>query len=104
MKTIVQERDPGLQPERTQLSWQRTSLSTFALTVLVFRTVMVSHNALLMGGSVLSIIMALFLVISSYQYCNNGQKYDFRFFAFRKMTVSLILTINALAQVMHYLI
>lgn len=104
MMVIVQERDPGLQPERTQLAWQRTALSTFALSVVVFRKAMVSHNAILMGVSVLSTIMALLLAISSYRYRNNGQKYDFRLFAFRKKAVSLTLTINALALVMHHLI
>ncbi|GAS72194.1 TPA: DUF202 domain-containing protein [Citrobacter werkmanii] len=34
---IKEERDPGLQPERTQLSWQRTAFSMMVPAALTFR-------------------------------------------------------------------
>lgn len=104
MKISAQARDPGLQPERTQLAWQRTALSTFVLAVVVFRTAISRHHLLPMVVSTLSALMALSLVVASYCYRVNGQYFYSRLFVFRKKAVPLMLTLNALVMVMNHLL
>lgn len=65
MNIPLRKRDPGLQPERTSLSWQRTSFSSLVLALLVTRSGVSQGDVLLsiLGG--FSALLALILVILS---------------------------------------
>jgi len=60
-------RDPGLQPERTALAWQRTSLSMAAAVLVVVRLTVGSLGALAVGVLVFCLGHALVLFHSSHR-------------------------------------
>lgn len=56
----MSSRDPGLQPERTALAWQRTGLSAGVTAALLLRTGMTGGSPLgLIGAGCVLIIVAL---------------------------------------------
>lgn len=104
MMTVSHARDPGLQSERTQLSWQRTALSTLILTVVMMRTAIIRHHVLLIAVSILSIIMALLLLLISYQQRDTEYYVHYHVSPFGKRLVTAILSLNALIVVISHMI
>lgn len=65
MTAALRERDPGLQPERTALSWQRTAFSSLVLALVTVRSGYHQGNSLLTGLGCASIIFAAIMIILS---------------------------------------
>ncbi len=65
-------RDPGLQPERTALAWQRTALSMAAAVLIVVRLTVGSLGALALAVLVFCVGHAVVL------FRHSGRRYDVR--------------------------
>lgn len=104
MTTAPQARDPGLQPERTQLSWQRTALSMLILSVVMMRTGLVRLNLLLMAASALSITMAFLLLFISYRQRDVLYSVNRNVSMQGKRLIMAILSLNALILATSHLI
>lgn len=104
MNAEVRERDPGLQPERTALSWQRTAFSSLILALATVRAG-ISHDDMMLTvlGSV-SALLSLGLVVTSF-YRQRVIQYDVvltsRSSAMLKGLICVTLGVNALAVTLH---
>lgn len=59
-------RDPGLQPERTSLAWQRTGLSGAVVLALLVRDGIVHHAPMaLAAGACLAVAVVLCVVVTA---------------------------------------
>lgn len=63
MKSTLRARDPGLQPERTALSWHRTAFSLLIITLIVIRSGYVRGDWLLCAIGGASVILSLLLAL-----------------------------------------
>ncbi|WP_202306769.1 DUF202 domain-containing protein [Dryocola clanedunensis] len=68
MNTILRERDPGLQPERTALSWQRTAFSAMVLALATVRSGYSQDSLLLTAlGSASFLFATLMLALTQWR-------------------------------------
>lgn len=66
MSALLRLREPGLQPERTVLAWQRTVFSVLVVALVAVRLAFVRGEAVFMMISVVAAILGLALVVISY--------------------------------------
>lgn len=59
--------DPGLQPERTSLSWSRTSFVIIGVSILFFRLGMNKRDATLITGSIVLLLSNFGIYIYAYK-------------------------------------
>ncbi|MGQ3663788.1 DUF202 domain-containing protein [Citrobacter braakii] len=107
MNNISKARDPGLQPERTAMSWHRTAFSALVLALLTTRTGFSQEDTVLVAMGSLSTLICLTLVFISLQ----RQQLiilDINLTHHKNMLSKLLicaaLGINALAVALHSLI
>lgn len=67
MTPVLRARDPGLQPERTALSWQRTSFSSLVLALVILRSGYSRDSLLLICLGYVSVAFSAVLIITSYR-------------------------------------
>lgn len=104
MSIELRERDPGLQPERTALSWHRTAFSSLILALTTTRSGFCHQDVMLaMTGSIATIISLLLVVFSL-----DRQRLIVRDTELTPVTsvltkylICIALGINALAVVLH---
>ena len=65
MTPALRERDPGLQPERTALSWQRTAFSSLVLAIATVRSGYHQGSSLLTSLGCASVIFAAMMIVLS---------------------------------------
>lgn len=65
MTATLRERDPGLQPERTALSWQRTAFSSLVLALVTVRSGYHQGSSLLTSLGCASVIFAALMIVLS---------------------------------------
>lgn len=58
-------RDPGLQPERTALAWQRTGLSAAVVAVLLVRGGIVADSPLEIAGGACAAVVVLLSALAA---------------------------------------
>lgn len=58
-------RDPGLQPERTALAWQRTGLSAAVVAVLLVRSGVVGSSPLEIAGGACAAVVVLLSALAA---------------------------------------
>ncbi|WP_071809124.1 DUF202 domain-containing protein [Franconibacter pulveris] len=59
----LDNRDPGLQPERTLLSWQRTFFSVLILALVTLRCGLSRENMLLTGAGASFVLLSLTMTL-----------------------------------------
>jgi len=104
MTILSGDRDFGLQAERTQFAWQRTALSTLALTLIILRTGVARGSVWLTITALVSVTMALQLLFISYHSRSDVQHIDLAVFKFRKAVVVLIISLDTMALVLSHII
>jgi len=104
VNTDIRARDPGLQPERTALSWHRTAFSSLVLALVTTRAGFSQGDFMLTVLGSIATLFSLFLVFISLRR-QRVMRYDIELTS-RKAVVSkrlicLALGLNALAITLH---
>ncbi|WMY72528.1 DUF202 domain-containing protein [Buttiauxella selenatireducens] len=107
MNIALRERDPGLQPERTALSWHRTAFSSLVLALATVRAGFVNADILLAILGSASAVVSLVLVWVSLRrqrqiVCDTRLTTPGS--AMAKCLICLALGLNALAITLHTLV
>jgi len=103
---IVGERDPGLQPERTALSWHRTAFSSLVLALLIMRSGLVHDDRVCLTLGSIAAIFSLGLVFSAFHRHNTLSRENHLLSSsslILKGLVCSVLGLNALALMLHSL-
>ncbi|MCT4708770.1 DUF202 domain-containing protein [Enterobacteriaceae bacterium H11S18] len=104
MKADIRARDPGLQPERTALSWHRTAFSSLVLALVITRAGFSQGDIMLTVLGSLATLFSLFLVFISLRR-QRVMRYDTgltsRSAVVCKRLICLTLGLNALAITLH---
>lgn len=104
MAPAIRVRDPGLQPERTALSWHRTAFSSLILALVTFRSG-VCHQSLMliMAGSAATLISLLLVIISlrRQRQIVRETELTLKTATLAKYLICIALGVNSLAVVLH---
>lgn len=104
MNVDIRERDSGLQPERTALSWQRTAFSSLVLALVTTRAGFSQGDIMLTGLGSVATLFSLFLVFISLRR-QRVMRYDTELTSRKavvcKRFMCLALGLNALAITLH---
>lgn len=107
MNADIRARDPGLQPERTALSWQRTAFSSLVLALVTARAGFSQGDIMLTVLGSASTLFSLFLVFISLRR-QRVIRYDTELTSRNavvfKRLMCLALGLNALAITLHNVI
>jgi hypothetical protein len=104
MNTALRVRDPGLQPERTALSWHRTAFSSLILALVTIRSGVSQQDLLLTVAGGIAMMLSLLLVFISFgrqKLIVQDTELTSQNAILAKFLICSALGINALAVVLH---